>query len=781
MVSLMKKKMLSISILFGISIISLNAQVLKSIEVEIPGTLATLLTEGERDSITHLTVTGSINNADYEAMKAMPALTGIDLGSVTTAGDSIPAYAFGVNITSLVLPTSITLMGRLAMVGSNSLTSLIIPPLVTKLGYACFGGCSGLTSVTLPESLTTISSFAFAGCQGLKTLTIPESVDSIAPNTFVSCTSLQSVSLPSSLRRIEEYTFIDCRSLAGLVIPSSVKSIGRYAFISTGLRTISLPPSIDSVAMYTFTNCDSLVSATLPSSITSVGPFAFVSCDRLDSVTFLPSSGAVIKAYAFAGCIHLRTIIIHPSSGTEIKQNAFAGCQEISNLIFYSPSVTSIPDYTFNYLAGLTSLVLPSSLTSIGKNCFQYCNNLKSVAFQKDSETSIGEYSFLDCPALDTITMPPGSIKSFGRYCFSRCPMLKSLSLPLSISYLEQDIFSQNPGLLSLTLPSSVSNVNTGDFNYATGLQTIRANRIEPPIVNPYYSVFWGVNTTTCMLKVPAGSAEAYATAYRWRDFTHIVEYDLLLSLSQDTLWVADTSGSTVSFDISSTTEWGISSDESWLNIRDTLGMDDGTIILTADENPDITERTALISVSGMGVASQTLVVTQAPKPALSVSTDNLSLGAEEGSTITFDITSNTSWVVNSDQSWLVPGPLSGTGNASITLTAGANTSNTGREAIITVSGNRVTAQTIAITQEANIPSGLESVSAVPVRAYPNPVKDLLYIEGAVGNTVEVYNAQGQFIFSKQSGNNLTTLDMSVLPFGLYLIRVNGEIIMVTK
>ncbi len=768
-------------VFIGITVSGLHAQVSKSIQVEIPGSLSTLLTDSERDSITHLTVTGSINIADYETMKSMPALTGIDLGAVTTAGDSIPGFAFSANITSLILPSSITLIGRLAMVSCTGLTSLIVPPLVTKLGYACFGGCSGLTSLTLSESLTVISSFAFAGCQGLKTLIIPESVDSIAPHTFVSCTSLQSVSLPSSLRRIEEYTFIECRSLAGLEIPNSVKSIGRYAFISTGLRTISLPPSIDSVAMYTFTNCDSLVSVTLPSSVTSVGPYAFVSCDRLDSVTFLPSSGAVIKTYAFAGCNHLRTIIIHPSSGTLIKPYAFVGCEAISNLIFYSPSVTSIPDYTFSNLPGLTSLVLPSSLSSIGKNCFQYCNNLKSVVFHKDSKTSIGEYSFMYCPSLDTIAMPTGSIKSIGRYSFSMCPNLRSLVLPMSLSYLETDVFSQNSGLLSLTLPSSIGNMNTGDFDQATGLQTIRANRIEPAIVNPYHSVFGGVNTSTCILRVPVGSKDAYASAYRWRDFTHIAEYDLLLSLSQDTLSVADTTGSTVTFDISSTTEWGIASDQSWLQISDTLGMDDGIISLTAQENPNITERTAVITVSGMGVASQTLVVTQAPKPALSVPVDNLSLPAEEGSTVMFDITSNTGWTVNSSQPWLTADLINGHGNTTITLTAEGNTSATTREATITISGDRVTTQTITVIQEASTPSGIENFSEVPVRAFPNPVKDWLYIEGTAGKIIEVYNSRGQFMFSKQPVTNTATLDMSSLPSGMYLIKVNGQTIKISK
>jgi len=136
---------------------------------------------------------------------------------------------------------------------------------------------------------------------------------------------------------------------------------------------------------------------------------------------------------------------------------------------------------------------------------------------------------------------------------------------------------------------------------------------------------------------------------------------------------------------------------------------------------------------------------------------------------------------LNSDQPWLVPGQLSGAGNASITLTAEANTGIAIREAIVTVSGDRVTAQTILITQEANIPSGLENVSAIPVKAYPNPVKDLLYIDGTAGSLVVVYNSRGQVVFSLLSERNTAIVDMSALPFGMYFIQVNGETVKVTK
>ena len=59
---------------------------------------------------------------------------------------------------------------------------------------------------------------------------------------------------------------------------------------------------------------------------------------------------------------------------------------------------------------------------------------------------------------------------------------------------------------------------------------------------------------------------------------------------------------------------------------------------------------------------------------------------ATEGSTATFDVISNVSWLVASDQSWLTPDMANGTGNGTVTLTAGKNESINGRTATITVS-----------------------------------------------------------------------------------------------
>jgi hypothetical protein len=71
--------------------------------------------------------------------------------------------------------------------------------------------------------------------------------------------------------------------------------------------------------------------------------------------------------------------------------------------------------------------------------------------------------------------------------------------------------------------------------------------------------------------------------------------------------------------------------------------------------------------------------------PILDISVDSAQIAAGVNSTIGFDITSNTSWLISSSQSWLMINKTSGTGNASITLTASANNTSSIRKAVVTV------------------------------------------------------------------------------------------------
>ena len=84
----------------------------------------------------------------------------------------------------------------------------------------------------------------------------------------------------------------------------------------------------------------------------------------------------------------------------------------------------------------------------------------------------------------------------------------------------------------------------------------------------------------------------------------------------------------------------------------------------------------------------------------LSLSTDSITIEAQASSANTFDIASNTDWTISSDQTWLTADNMSDSGDATITLTAEANTTSSSRTATITISGTDVPSQAIAVLQE---------------------------------------------------------------------------------
>lgn len=172
------------------------------------------------------------------------------------------------------------------------------------------------------------------------------------------------------------------------------------------------------------------------------------------------------------------------------------------------------------------------------------------------------------------------------------------------------------------------------------------------------------------------------------------------LNISQTTLSLGYQEGSTNTFNITSNVNWIASSSESWLTLNPTSGSGDGTITLTAQKNPDTSTRTATISVSGTGVTSMSVTVTQGGAPAyLDTPTSSVSIGYQEGSTNTFNITSNVNWAASCSDTWLTHNPTSGSGDGTITLTAQKNSDSSTRTATISVSGTGVTSRSVTVSQ----------------------------------------------------------------------------------
>ena len=273
----------------------------------------------------------------------------------------------------LIMPNSVTNIGKNAFYKSANLTSVTIPGSVTSIGNYAFCGCPDLTSVTIPGSVTSIGVYVFGGCTGLTSVTMSNSVTSINKRAFMNCSKLTSITIPGSVTSIGDEAFANCTNLTSVTIPGSVTSIGVYVFGGcTGLTSVTIQNGVTSIGNSAFNKCTSLTSVTIPNSVTSIGERVFYGCDYLTSVT-IPNSVTSIDFYAFGDCRSLTSVTI-PNSVTSIGTYVFNGCTSLKSVTL-GKSVTSIGNYTFGSCSNLASITY-RGVTYTDKNAFN--NKLKS-------------------------------------------------------------------------------------------------------------------------------------------------------------------------------------------------------------------------------------------------------------------------------------------------------------------------------------------------------------------------------------------------------------------
>ena len=185
-----------------------------TVKLEQAGTLSDKIGSSKKYKLTNLKIVGEINGADFALIRDMAGLHNdrgklsvLDLSEakVVSGGDTSSYYhtyndyiggnTFNncVGLTSLTLPSGVTLIDYSAFEGCIGLTSLDIPSGVTKIGSSAFSGCSGLTSLDIPSGVTKIGESTFSGCSGLTGLDIPSGVTAIGRSAFSGCSGLTSI------------------------------------------------------------------------------------------------------------------------------------------------------------------------------------------------------------------------------------------------------------------------------------------------------------------------------------------------------------------------------------------------------------------------------------------------------------------------------------------------------------------------------------------------------------------------------------------------------------
>lgn len=115
-----------------------------------------------------------------------------------------------------------------------------------------------IKDLMIPNTVTNIGKYAFTHCFALTSVTIGNNVTSIGREAFFGCKNLTSVKIGNSVTSIGENTFNNCSGLTSITIPNSVTSIGGSSFAGTGLTSITIPNSVTRIDYSAFQNCNNL-------------------------------------------------------------------------------------------------------------------------------------------------------------------------------------------------------------------------------------------------------------------------------------------------------------------------------------------------------------------------------------------------------------------------------------------------------------------------------------------------------------------------------------------
>ena len=261
----------------------------------------------------------------------------------------------GTGITGIVIPESVTSIGRSAFASCSDLTSINIPESITSVGECAFGGCYSLREFSGNSSF--ISSdrrcliidgtpVAFAQ-SGLSSYNIPNDVTKIGRNAFNDCRGLTGIIIPDGVTSIEEQAFKDCTNLTSITIPSSVTSIGNSAFSDcTSLTGITVPEGVTVIEDGTFNNCNRLTDIVLPESVTTIG-WAFIACRNLTSIN-IPKGVRQINTQAFDSCWRLQDVFCYAKAVPNGVNKITADCSPIFKATLHVPA-SAIDKYKTTY------------------------------------------------------------------------------------------------------------------------------------------------------------------------------------------------------------------------------------------------------------------------------------------------------------------------------------------------------------------------------------------------------------------------------------------------
>jgi len=192
----------------------------------------------------------------------------------------------------IVIPNTVTHIGKGAFVGCNRIKRMVLPDSVTYLGECAFQACDSMEEIILPDTLAYIGGMAFFQCSSLKHIVIPKNAKRIDTAAFCDCPKLE-IESHSSRFVVRDSFLIDTLYQKLLLyfgkekaatLPEGIVWFDWPAFSDSDVEEVIVPDTVKILGFRAFNCCHSLRKVTLPSTITEMVGWTFTRCESLQEI-----------------------------------------------------------------------------------------------------------------------------------------------------------------------------------------------------------------------------------------------------------------------------------------------------------------------------------------------------------------------------------------------------------------------------------------------------------------------------------------------------------------
>ena len=631
-------------------------------------------------------------------------------------------------IISLIIMAGFVMQAQAYDFQSGNLLYSIIstePPRVSLDGH--IEGVAAQGELIIPETVnydeitytvTQIGQMAFAGCSGLTgQLIIPSTVDTINAGAFLNCSGFTGdLVIPNSVTLLLGEAFWNCTGFDGqLTLSNSISKIYGCTFCGCSRLsgTLVIPSSVKEIAAQAFTSCGFTGTLAIPNSVTKISVDydytyeGYGSFQDCTGITMLrlPNTISIIGDYCFAQCTGLSGELEIPEGVTELWNHAFWRCNNLTSVKLPN-GLTVIGYAAFEDCESLTGTIeIPLSVTKIYGLAFSYCQNINAVKLHSGIELS-GNYIFDHCSSLTEIKIPEGWNRT-GLGTFSNCSNLTKVSLPESLKTIESDCFKGCVNLFEINIPQGLTSIGIKAFSHCVSLS---GELIIPDSVERIEA--FALDSCTGLTRIIIGKSLNFIAEPAFRN-THLESMVIKAMIPPELKYITNQCYLPLDLPIivPCNTLETYQTSEGW---NDFINLSEGITSLFTVISADTT-------------AGTFLVLKEATCEDGSVQLEAL---PNEGCQFLY-------WEVNGNQV-SIENPYS--------FVLREDT-----EVVVHFSGSGV----VEFGQNVSV--------------YPNPVMDLVRIEGIEADTVQIYNALGQLVKTLQGVNEVCVKEM---PKGVYLMRI---------